>query len=272
MTTHRQSPNPLSDLARADLKHKLVLVIDDDADSLILLTRYIESLGCEVITAQTGQQGIYMATSYQPDLVVLDLQLPDMSGWEVLQHLKSDASTSHLKVVIISGNISDRGAGVLTDVDAIGKPIHPERLFEALRRNVRKSRGRVLIVDDNKDDRTLLVGYLRPHVESIAVASNGREGLERLEEFNPDLVLLDLMMPKMDGFQFIRAVRAHPDYVDLPILVITGKRLSDHEARIIQEHTQGLVGKRTELSKTLRRGLHRLLADSDAKKSSGQNT
>lgn len=242
-----------------ELRHKLVLVVDDDPESRLLLTQYLESLGCDVITARTGKQGFYNAHSYQPDLVVLDVKLPDMTGWEVLSQIRKEPSTRHLHAVVVSGTADLGERALIAGLDAVSKPVNPLDLYEAVRRNVRKRAGRILIIDDSEDDRTLLAGFLEPHVEEIRTAVDGAEAMDVLRSYDADLILLDLMMPRMDGFQFLRALRESVRHSDTPVLVITGKTLSAEESKVIRAETQGMVGKGGQLSKAIRMGLQSLV-------------
>jgi CheY-like chemotaxis protein len=247
-------------MRHAALVNKLVLVVDDDPESRLLLTSFIEGLGADVMTAHTAEQGMQIALSYQPDLVVMDLNLPDGDGWQALERLRAHPATAHLRAIVVSGAIEGREEIVCANVDAVSKPVDPEALLAAVARNVRRQRGRVLIVDDSAEDRHLLAAYLKAQVAEIHTAGDGIEALALMEDLAFDLVVLDLSMPRMDGFAFLRAL-AERGGAAPPVLVVSGRAMSAEERAFVREHATGLVGKRGEVGKLLRRTLLSLLAE-----------
>jgi len=188
------------------------------------------------------------------------VNLPDMSGWEVPAALRKDPATAHLKTVVVSGSSELGERAIVEGLDAVSKPVNPIDLFEAVQRNIRQSDGRVLIIDDSEDDRTLLAGFLEPHVEEVRTARDGEEAFKLLEAFDAELILLDLVMPRMDGFAFLEKLRSDPRYAAKPVLVITGKKLTEEETSQVRRQSQGLVGKSGSLSKAIRKSLHSLIA------------
>jgi signal transduction histidine kinase/CheY-like chemotaxis protein/HAMP domain-containing protein len=218
-----------------------VLVIDDDGAVRDLMSRFLGKEGFRVATAAGGEEGLRLARELQPDVITLDVLMPGMDGWSVLAALKVDAAVADIPVVMLT-MLDDRNLGyTLGAADYLTKPVDRERLVAVLERYRRDLP--VLVVDDDPDFRDLARRTLEREGYSVVEADNGRAALDRLRGTVPGVVLLDLMMPEMDGFDFVAAVRADAAWRSLPIVVITAKDLSaeDHErlngyvARILQK-------------------------------------
>src|ERR1051326_7149516 len=211
-----------------DFKEKLVLVIDDEFDARMLVTHMVEEFGCKVVAASSGDQGLRMAREFRPNLITLDLLMPEMSGWDVLKTIKADAQLRDIPVIVVSIVARENRGKILGAVDVLEKPLAREELLAALRRTLRTER-KLLVVDDDEDARRLIAAYLSEEGYEIQTAVNGREALDVLERFSPDLVILDLLMPVMDGMAFLDAIRADPRWRHLPVIIITAKVLSPDE-------------------------------------------
>jgi GAF domain-containing protein/CheY-like chemotaxis protein len=218
-----------------------VLVIDDDAAVRDLMARFLGKEGFRVVAAGGGEEGLRLARERPPDVITLDVLMPGMDGWSVLAALKADAVLADIPVVMLT-MLDDRNLGyALGAADYLTKPIDRERLVTVLGRYRRDLP--VLVVDDDPDFRDLARRTLEREGYMVVEAENGRVGLLRLQDATPSVVLLDLMMPEMDGFDFVATVRADPAWRSLPIVVITAKDLSpeDHErlngyvARVLQK-------------------------------------
>ncbi len=236
---------------------KLVLVVDDDADTRTLLEGLVEAAGHTALSAATAEQGFRIAYSYHPDLILLDVNLPDRSGRSVLRELKANERTATIPVAFVTGE-----RGVPESMDLVGvldKPVSPEALLGTLNRCLDRKEGRVLVVEDSEDDRAMILGFLEGRVEEVRTAANGREALEVLSDWSPDLVLLDLVMPEMDGFDFLRRLRRKRRFRSLPVVVLTGKRLSLEEIRALKGRGAHLHGKSDGVTKNLRQSLQRFL-------------
>ncbi len=234
------------------IKGGRVLVVDDDPDSRELLTNNIEAMGAKVLPCEDGEQALRMANEYQPDLITLDLMMPGIDGWEVLRRLRDNPDTSHIPVVIISIVANRRQAMVLGAVDALTKPISNNQLQALLQHYVRKqSVSRILIVDDDEDARQLLSSLVQNKVGEVRTAGNGREALRILEEFTPDLIFLDLNMPQMDGFMFLRVLRADKHLWRLPVVVVTAKQMNGAERRELERKVVGFIEKGDSLENQL---------------------
>ncbi|HOW67087.1 MAG TPA: CHASE domain-containing protein [Candidatus Paceibacterota bacterium] len=210
----------------AEFRRKLVLVIDDELDSRTLLEHMIEELGCRVITAPTGETGLRMAREFRPQLITVDLMMPRVDGWEVVRLIKADRQLREIPVVVVSMVAGESRGRILGAVDVLQKPVSHEDLLDVLQRNLLHRKSRILVVDDDADARRLLVSQLEDVACEIRVAGNGREALAAIETQAPDLILLDLIMPVMDGISFLNALRAEPRFGSVAVVVITGKELT----------------------------------------------
>jgi CheY-like chemotaxis protein/two-component sensor histidine kinase len=218
-----------------------VLVVDDDGAVRDLMARFLGKEGFRVLTASGGEEGLRLARELQPDVITLDVLMPGMDGWSVLAALKADPDLADIPVVMLT-MLDDRNLGyALGAADYLTKPIERERLVAVLERY--RQGLTVLVVDDDPDFRDLVRRTLERVGYTVIEAENGRVGLDRLRDAAPGVVLLDLMMPEMDGFDFVAAARADAAWRSLPIIVITAKDLSpdDHErlngsvARVLQK-------------------------------------
>jgi PAS domain S-box-containing protein len=210
-----------------------VLVIDDDAHTRDLLTRTLEGAGYGVVTASGGSRGLELAKKLKPALITLDILLPDKDGWTVLSELKADPDTMNVPVVMLSiAPNKDRGY-MMGAVESLTKPVDRKLLHDVVSRYLSAGQTRVLIVDDDLDSRSLLARYVEAEGWSFTEAVNGKEALQLLDDTEnvPDLILLDLMMPVMDGFQFVEQVQSRAKFRHVPIVVVTSKTVTaeDHD-------------------------------------------
>jgi GAF domain-containing protein/DNA-binding response OmpR family regulator len=206
-----------------------VLVIDDEAAVRDLMQRFLTKEGFRVITAAGGEEGLRRARELRPDAITLDVMMPGMDGWAVLSALKADRNVADIPVVMLT-IVDDKNLGyALGAADYLTKPIDRERLVAVLGKYRRDLP--VLVVDDDAEVRGLLRRMLEPAGYAVVEAENGRAALERLREIPPSVILLDLMMPEMDGFEFVAELRRHEGWRGVPIVVITAKDLTreDHE-------------------------------------------
>lgn len=230
-----------------------VLVVDDQKDSRVLMAHYLEDFGCEVIMANDGESGIAAAREHRPDLITLDLMMPGMNGWEALKHLKADPELRRIPVVVVSIVAGEGRGRLLGAVDLVTKPFEREDLLRVLWRNlVRKRGGRILVVDDEADVRKMLTEILTAAGLEVATAENGQEALAAIRTEAPDAVLLDLLMPVMDGMTFLEKLRANPLHRGLPVIVLTAKDLSRDEQKELTEMASAIVHKGDEVEEQLR--------------------
>ena len=231
----------------SELRGKLVLVIDDESDSRVLLTNLLEEIGCQVIAANSGEQGLRMAREFRPQLITVDLLMPQMDGASVIRALKADPQLRAIPLVVVSIVAEERRGSILGAVEILEKPVVREELLAALRRCLLPGRAKILLVDDEEDARRILLSHLADEPVETRTAANGREALAVLETFLPDVILLDLIMPVMDGLAFLGTIRGDPRYQHLPVVVVTSKELTAAEKAQLRQQTLEVV-KKTELS------------------------
>ncbi|MGH6981858.1 MAG: ATP-binding response regulator, partial [Stellaceae bacterium] len=207
-----------------------VLVIDDDPTVRDLMRRYLSREGFDVVTAQDGAEGMALARELEPSVITLDIMMPGTDGWAVLQLLKADPKVANIPVIMIS-ILDEQQKGIALGASGyLSKPIDRNQLAALLMHF--KSRGassRVLVVEDDDVTRTMMGRMLRGEGWDVAEAANGREGLERVASSKPDLILLDLMMPEMDGFEFLSRLRSDADHGHIPVIIVTAADLTDDD-------------------------------------------
>jgi len=221
-----------------------VLVIDDDPSVRELMQRSLSKEGFRVEAAADGQTGLTLARQLRPAVITLDVMMPHMDGWSVLGALKADAATASIPVIMLT-IVDDKQMGfALGAADYFTKPIDFQRLHQVLDKYRQPGvKQTVLIVEDHPETREMLRRTLEKAGWAVAEASNGRVGLERMATTQPKLILLDLMMPEMDGFEFLEALRreGHPRRV--PVIVITAKELTDEDRRRLNGGVERILQK-----------------------------
>lgn len=221
-----------------------ILVIDDDAAGADLVCRMLAREGLHAVPATNGKEGLQLARELRPRLILLDVLMPSVDGWTVMAQIKSDPALESIPVVMIS--IADnREVGLaLGAADYLLKPVDQDVLAESLRKHLGTYReASVLVVDDDETTRSMLRRMLNRQGWSVAEARNGREGLARMHKAKPALILLDLMMPEMDGLEFLEALEEHSRGDAPPVIVLTAKTLTQAEQRHLQGHVQKVVEK-----------------------------
>jgi len=212
------------------LGEDVVLVIDDDPDQRELMSRFLEREGFVPRTAADGQAGLDLARSLRPRAILLDVMMPGMDGWSVLHTLKADPYLAKIPVVMVTF-VSERGlASSLGAADYVLKPVMWER-FKAVMDRFRDAEGDVLIIDDDTDTRNRMRSVLEKSGWTVVEAGNGQEALDRVAHSVPRLILVDLTMPVMDGFAFLKALRECPGCTDVPVIVLTARDLTNEDRR-----------------------------------------
>ena len=219
----------------------LILVVEDDPAAAELLTRQLIAAGYRTEVARTGTEALAKARELHPAAITLDIILPEVDGWEVMTQLKSDEQTSTIPVVVVSVVDNPELGLALGAIDYFVKPIEARELIARLNLlRVKKPNGgevRVLIVDDEAANRHWLTKALEPAGFTVLPASGGREAIEMAKSLKPDLVLLDLMMPEVTGFDVVEALRADESTRETPIMVLTASNLTKADKR----HLNGRV-------------------------------
>jgi len=231
------SPAPvIRDIAagatEAALSGPVILVIDDDPVVRDLLHRQLTKDGFRVELATDGSTGLQLAAQIKPAVITLDVMMPGMDGWAVLTALKADLRTADIPVIMMT-IVDDKNMGfALGAADYFTKPIDWQRLTAALNRfQLSNGERRVLVVEDDTPTRDMLRRSMEKEGWKVMEAENGKAGLECLTHGIPSLILLDLMMPEMDGFTFMQELRARPDGHHVPVIVITAKDLTADDRR-----------------------------------------
>jgi signal transduction histidine kinase/CheY-like chemotaxis protein len=215
-----------------------LLVIDDDPSSRELLQRMLEKEGYTVRLAPNGPDGIAAAKQHKPDLITLDVMMPSMDGWAVLSALKADPATADIPVVMLT-MVEDRPMGfALGATEYLTKPVQKSRVLEAVSHCVGRQADDILVVEDDPMAADIVMRTVQADGHRCRHARNGREALSMVHEARPALIILDLMMPEMDGLTFLDALRAEgPDFAAIPVVVLTAKDLTPSE----EEHLAGRV-------------------------------
>jgi PAS domain S-box-containing protein len=253
----------------ASLERKVVLVIDDELDSRTLLEHMIAEFGCRVRVARSADEGLRMAREFRPHLITVDLMMPLVDGWEVVRALKADPHLQAIPVVVVSVVAGENRGRILGAVDVLQKPVVREALLAVLRRNLRDGPPGILVVDDDADARRLLASQLDDACSELRTAANGQEALEVLKNFLPDLILLDLVMPVMDGATFLNHLRADPRFASVAVVVITGKELTVSETEHLRRQAGQVLRKADVFASDLKTLLAGLLANPAAPPSEG---
>ena len=238
-----------------------LLVIDDDPDSRDLLKRMLEKDGYAVLTASGGAEGLALAKEHQPELITLDVMMPSMDGWAVLSALKADPATAEIPVVMMT-MVDDKPMGfALGASDYLTKPIDKSRVLQVVSRRIAHHGDDVLVVEDDPMAADIVRRTLEAAGRPSRHARNGREALRLVHEARPSLIVLDLMMPEMDGFAFLDALRMEgPEFAAIPVVVLTAKDLTADERGLlsgrVQETLRKGAGQRETLLEIIRRNLN----------------
>ena len=239
---------------------EIVLVVDDDSAARELLTRFLEREGFEVKTALDGREGLALARRYRPKVVLLDIEMPHVDGWQVLQSLRADPVLSDIPVIMISV-LHERSVGFAMGADDyLVKPIDRAELKRVLDRfDGRRAVTRVLVVDDDPDARGWMAAMLAREGWATEMAVDGRDAIGKIDRGMPDLIILDLMMPVMDGFAFLRSLRARPDAQSVHVVVLTAKDVTREERAVLEGKVDRVIQKGSVKLDELREELRRLV-------------
>jgi GAF domain-containing protein/CheY-like chemotaxis protein len=235
-----------------------VLVIDDEGAVRDLMQRFLTREGFGVRTAGDGAEGLRLAREIMPDAITLDVMMPGLDGWAVLAALKADPDLADIPVIMLT-MVDDRNLGyALGASDYLTKPLDRERLAAVLGKYRRDLP--VLVVDDDLPLRQLMRRILEREGFTVAEAENGRVALDRAREASPGLVVLDLMMPEMDGFEFVAEFRRHEPWRTIPIIVVTAKDVSDEDRARLNGGVERILEKGAYTREALLREVRDLVA------------
>ncbi len=240
----------------------LVLVIDDDPTARDLIGRTLRQDGFSVRTAASGVEGLALARELQPAVITLDVMMPGMDGWSVLRVLKGDAELQDIPVVMLT-IVDDKFRGFsLGATDYLNKPVDRDRLKETLRRFGRADESDlVLVVEDDEAARAVISRAAGDAGFQVIEAGNGREALDAMARQTPRLILLDLMMPVMDGFDFLLEMRTHAAWREVPVIVLTAKELDETERALLSGRVETVIEKGPEAPVKVLESVQKLLQE-----------
>jgi signal transduction histidine kinase/DNA-binding response OmpR family regulator len=257
-----QASTPMTE-ANAELLHpidagaqeRLILVVDDDATVRELVQRHLERSGFVVVTAGGGQEGLRQVRELRPAVVTLDIMMPDLDGWTVLAAIKGDPALASIPVVLMSIVDQKNRGYALGAADYLVKPVDRAKLVETLTNICGASAGRALLVDDDEVVRRSVRQALEPIGWQVTEAENGQVAVESLTATRPDVIILDLMMPKMDGFEFLDELRSRQDWQGIPVVIITAKDLTQEDRDRLNGGVERIIQKsdRDEMLRQLSR-------------------
>ena len=238
-----------------------VLVIDDDHTVRDLMRRYLSREGFDVVTAGGGREGLEFARELHPSVITLDVFMPDMDGWSVLRALKQAPELDRIPVIMMTISDERQKGFALGASGYLTKPVNWAQLSELLARfKNAEPMPRALVVEDDLNAREMLRRLLVGEGWKVSVASNGREALDLLTTENSNLVLLDLMMPEMDGFEFLDEFRKNPKFASTPIIVVTAADLSPADRRRLNGGVEHILQKTTSSQEEFLRHIRKLVA------------
>jgi CheY-like chemotaxis protein len=222
-----------------------VLVVEDNSEAAEILARHLDTGGFRMERARTGPEALQMARELMPVAVTLDILLPEIDGWEVLTRLKADEATANIPVLVVSVVDNPALGRALGAMDYFVKPVDGRALLSRLSQytftsKVKTEPVEVLIVDDEPANLDLLEQLLKPAGFGVLKAGGGQEGIAIAKSRLPSLILLDLMMPGVSGFEVVEALRADEATRSIPIMVLTAKVLTEEDKKALNGHVAAI--------------------------------
>jgi CheY-like chemotaxis protein/nitrogen-specific signal transduction histidine kinase len=239
-------PKPSKDSAESvsEPHENIILVIDDDPMIHNQMKRAFEKEGYKIVCASDGEEGLTLARKLHPTLITLDVLMPGMDGWTVLTKLKADPEVANIPVFVISMVDEENKGYTLGASEYLTKPIDRTRLH-ILMKKYRWDSGSALVVEDDPGTRKLLCSMLEEYGLNVQEAGNGKIALEKIQENVPGVIFLDLMMPEMDGFEFIEELNKNPEHRPIPIVVVTSKDLTQADRLRLNGGVAKLIEKKS---------------------------
>jgi signal transduction histidine kinase/CheY-like chemotaxis protein/uncharacterized protein YaaR (DUF327 family)/HAMP domain-containing protein len=221
----------------------LVLCIDDDAEVIDLLRRYLIPEGYSVRGVASGEEGVRLAQELQPAVITLDIMMPEKDGWQVLRELKNNPATSDIPVIIHSVVENRPLALSLGALDVVTKPSDPKKILSIVERACRSKKQPIMIVDDNQDFADSLKSLLEVEGYRAIALYSGEDALKDIETINPSLLFLDLIMPGIDGFAVVQRLRSQERWHNLPIVVLSGAEITNEQRQNLNKLTEEFIDK-----------------------------
>ena len=244
--------------------HPLVLVVDDEPAARELLASWLEPEGYQLITAGSSAEALAKAAEHAPDAITLNMLMPGKGGWDTLYSLKKTAITATIPVIVVTVVDEPKVGLALGAAEYLVKPVDKDVLLDAIRRFIgpgSNGPAKVLVVDDESGTRELLKEMLESDGYIPVLAGNGKEALAALADISVSAILLDLIMPEMDGFELLLRMKEDPGLRNIPVLVLTAKDLTDREIEMLRHETTGLFQKGREWKNQLLADLRRAVGD-----------
>jgi len=256
------APAKQTEIAATDSQAS-ILLIDDDPLNEQLMRRYLAKEGWTIAFAGSGQEGLQLAKKLRPKVICLDILMPGMDGWSVLSALKSDPDLEDIPVVIWSMT-NDRQLGYsLGASEFLTKPVYRDRLIEVMNKYVSNpAEHRVLVIEDDATTSEMMAKLLQKEGYAVSQAQNGRVALDILTREVPTLIVLDLMMPEMDGFQFVEELRKNHEFGAIPIVVLTAKSVTAEDRQKLNGYVKNIIQKGAYDPKSLLSEIRRLITAS----------
>jgi len=242
-------------------KRKTILVVDDEPEMAAMISRYLLQEGYNTLTATSGAEALELAARERPFAVTLDIIMPDMDGWEVLQGFKKNPETKEIPVIIVSISEDKEAGFALGAVGYVTKPVSKKLLVSEIGKIGKPGTRSIMIVDDNDLDRQQIRQIIEEEGLKPIVAEDGAACLELIKKQIPDVLVLDLMMPEPDGFAVLERIRSNPATRDLPIIVVTAKDLTEEDRKKLSGNVFSVLEKSAATSATLLAEIKRILTD-----------
>jgi CheY-like chemotaxis protein len=239
----------------------LILAIDDNPDVIAIIQENLSDAGYQVVGASTAAEGLAKAQALRPSAITLDIVLPDRDGWQVLYDLKSDSQTRDIPVIMLS-IVDNKAMGLrLGAADYLVKPLDNAALLGTLARvaPVGDRPVKLLVVDDDPHVQEMVQQLLEERPYTLQAAVDGIEALEKVDKEKPDAILLDLMMPRLDGFGVLARLREDPATSEIPVIILTAKSLTAAETAVLQANAQQVIQKQGLAEEALLRELQQVL-------------
>jgi CheY-like chemotaxis protein len=238
-----------------------ILVIDDDPTARELISHQLQTEGFSVVTAAGGLEGLKRAKELRPMAITLDVMMPDLDGWSVLAALRQEPQLAETPVIMVTIVDEHRRGIALGAAGYLTKPIDRDRLTTLVQRFRAPARQTcVLVVEDDPVQRERVRTWLEPQQWLVTEAANGKEALTYVRNEKADLILLDLMMPEMDGFQLVAALQKEPLWREIPVIVVTAMDLTEGDRARLASGIESVLVKNSfdpaELVMRIRRLVH----------------
>jgi CheY-like chemotaxis protein len=235
------------------------------------MKRFLTKQGFQVRTANSGLEGLRLAKELQPEAITLDVMMPGMDGWAVLAALKADPETAHIPAIVMT-IVDDQNLGyALGAADYILKPINRNQLMSVLQKyGASQSPNSILVVEDDPINREMLRRQLEKDKWQVIAVENGREALEAIATHSPKLIISDLMMPEMDGFELVHELRQNIQWRSIPVIVLTAKELTETDRQKLYGHVEKIFQKGSYQRQALLAEVHDLLSQAISRQKTKQ--